>query len=137
MLYLRLLGVVVVAVALSACRGDSGLEFKSPQVIVEALPADAPLVLSEDGAEDPYRVRVQMGQNEILSFVEDDSQEFNKIVDKKSYTLSLEGYENCSFWGKHHPNNDQRTTSVSSSNAGDSFLVRCDINEDGDPITDI
>lgn len=114
------LGVLAVlaALVLTACDGDTGLEFKSPTVEVKELSGDEPLA-------------VKLGENQSLEFIEDGAKKFDPIKDNKAYTLTLEGNENCSFWADHHLNNDQRTRDTSSSNATESFLVMCNVNEDG------
>jgi len=115
----RLVSLVAVATSLlTACDGDSGLEFKSPTVEVKALSGDDSLM-------------VKLGDNQTLEFTEDGVQKFKPIKDNKAYTLILEGNENCSFWGEHHLNNDQRTRNTSNSNAAESFLIMCNVNEDG------
>lgn len=104
--------------ALAACGGSSsGLKFDTPSVEVEQL-SGAPLV-------------VKLGSNQTLEFTEDGKKSFEPIQDNKSYTLTLAGNENCSFWGKHHEDNDQRTLSATSKNASETFLVNCNVNSDG------
>ncbi len=110
--------------ALAACGGSSsGLKFDTPSVEVEQL-SGAPLM-------------VHLGSNQTLEFTEDGKKTFEPIQDNKSYTLTLAGNENCSFWGKHHEDNDQRTLSATSKNASETFLVNCNVGEDGDADDDL